>query len=120
MLCEPERFVEAIVAPSYEPAAVEILTSKPKWKASVRLMEVGPLKEQRSGWQHRPIAGGMLVQDSDETDDPESEWKTVTTARPTIEQMADLRLSWALVRHVKSNAITVVKGGTLVGAGPAK
>jgi phosphoribosylaminoimidazolecarboxamide formyltransferase/IMP cyclohydrolase len=117
VLCEPERFVEAIVAPSYEPAAVELLTTKPKWKASVRLMEVGPLKEGRSGWQYRPIAGGMLVQDSDETDDPESDWKTVTTARPTIEHMADLRFSWALVRHVKSNAITVVKGGTLVGAG---
>jgi phosphoribosylaminoimidazolecarboxamide formyltransferase/IMP cyclohydrolase len=117
VLCEPERFVEAIVAPSFEPAVVEMLTTKPKWKANVRLMEVGPLKEDRAGWQHRPIAGGVLVQDSDETDDPESEWKTVTIARPTIEQMADLRLSWALVRHVKSNAITIARSGALVGAG---
>jgi phosphoribosylaminoimidazolecarboxamide formyltransferase / IMP cyclohydrolase len=117
VLSEPERFVEAIVAPSYEAAAIEILTTKPKWKASVRLLEVGPLTEDHAGWQYRPIAGGMLVQDSDATDDPESEWKTVTTARPTIEQVANLQLAWTLVRHVKSNAITIVNGGTLVGAG---
>jgi phosphoribosylaminoimidazolecarboxamide formyltransferase / IMP cyclohydrolase len=117
VLCEPERFVEAIVAPNFEPAAIEILTTKPKWKASVRLMEVGPLKEEQAAWQYRPIAGGMLVQDSDVTDDPENEWKTVTTARPTIEQVANLRLAWTLVRHVKSNAITIVNGGTLAGAG---
>jgi phosphoribosylaminoimidazolecarboxamide formyltransferase/IMP cyclohydrolase len=117
VLCEPERFVEAIVAPSFEPAAIEILTTKPKWKASVRLLEVGLLMEERAGWQYRPIAGGMLVQDSDATDDPESEWKTVTNTQPTSAQMADLRLAWTLVRHVKSNAITIVGGGTLVGAG---
>ena len=117
VLCEPERFIEAIVARSFEPEAIEILTTKPKWKASVRLLEVGPLKEERVGWQYRPIAGGMLVQDSDAADDPESEWKVVTSTPPTAEQVADLRLAWTLVRHVKSNAITIVEGGTLAGAG---
>ena len=117
VLCEPERFVEAVVAPSFEPAAIEVVTTKPKWKASVRLLEVGPLKEEQAGWQYRPIAGGMLVQDSDDTDDPESEWKVVTSTQPTPAQLADLRLAWTLVRHVKSNAITIVESGTLIGAG---
>jgi len=117
VLSEPDRFVEAIVAPSFNPDAIEILTTRPKWKANVRLMEVGPLKGEPTSWQFRPIAGGMLVQDADASEDPESEWKVVTQPQPTSEQMADLRLAWALVRHVKSNAITIVKDGTLLGAG---
>ncbi len=117
VLAEPERFVEAIVAPSFDRAAVEVLTTKPKWKANVRLMAVGPLKEESAQWQFRPIEGGMLVQDGDVGEDPESEWKVVTETRPSADQTADLRLAWTLVRHVKSNAITVVKDGMLLGAG---
>jgi phosphoribosylaminoimidazolecarboxamide formyltransferase / IMP cyclohydrolase len=117
VLAEPDRFVEAIVAPSFEPEAIEVLTTRPKWKANVRLMEVGPLKDEPAAWQYRPIGGGMLVQDADAGEDPECDWKVVTQHQPSPEQMADLRLAWTLVRHVKSNAITIVKDGTLLGAG---
>jgi phosphoribosylaminoimidazolecarboxamide formyltransferase/IMP cyclohydrolase len=117
VLVEPDRFVEAIVAPSFEPAALEILTTRPKWKSNVRLLEVGRLNPEPSTWQYRQIAGGMLVQDADAADDPESEWKIVTTAKPTPEQLSDLRLAWTLVAHVKSNAITIVKEGMLLGVG---
>jgi phosphoribosylaminoimidazolecarboxamide formyltransferase / IMP cyclohydrolase len=117
VFCEPDRFVEAIVAPSFEPDAVEILTTRPKWKANVRLMEVGPFKAELAAWQYRQIAGGMLAQEPDSADDSESDWKVVTVARPNAAQMADLRLAWLLVRHVKSNAITIVKDEMLIGAG---
>ncbi len=117
VLTEPERFVEAIVAPDYEPAAFEILTTRPKWKANVRLMEVGPLGEPSRVWQLRHIAGGFLVQDGDTTTAPESEWRVVTTAQPTAEQLADLRFAWEVVRHVKSNAIVLAKDETLLGVG---
>jgi phosphoribosylaminoimidazolecarboxamide formyltransferase/IMP cyclohydrolase len=117
VFCEPDRFVEAIVAPSFEPDAVEILTTRPKWKANVRLMEVGPLKAESAAWQYRQIAGGILVQEPDSADDPESDWKVVTVAQPNAAQMADLRLAWLLVRHVKSNAITIAKDGMLIGTG---
>jgi len=117
VLAEPGRFVEAIVAPDYEPAALEILTTRPKWKANVRLMKVGSLNQSPDRWQLRQIEGGMLVQEGDSQPDPESEWKVVTTAEPRADQWSDLRFAWAVVRHVKSNAIVVAHGGTLWGVG---
>ena len=81
VLTEPDRFVEAIVAPDYEPAAFEILTTRPKWKANVRLMEVGPLGDEKSGWEFRHVAGGFLVQDGDTAADSEREWTVATRAQ---------------------------------------
>jgi phosphoribosylaminoimidazolecarboxamide formyltransferase/IMP cyclohydrolase len=117
VLTEPDRFVEAILAPAFEPAALEILTTRPKWKANVRLMEVGPLVDQSPEWQFRHIAGGFLVQDGDVTTDPEGEWKVVTRLKPTNSQMADLRFAWSVARHVKSNAILLVKDRIVLGVG---
>ncbi|NQT35849.1 MAG: bifunctional phosphoribosylaminoimidazolecarboxamide formyltransferase/IMP cyclohydrolase [Planctomycetes bacterium] len=117
VLAEPGLFIEAIVAPDFSPEALEILTTKPKWKANVRLMQVGQLEGGRSEWIHRPIEGGFLVQQADVTADDENEWKVVTEAQPTPGQMADLRFAWAMVRHVKSNAIVICKDQALWGAG---
>ncbi len=72
-LAEPGLFVEAIVAPDFEPAALEILTTRPKWKSNVRLMKVGPLEEPPVDFQLRQIEGGMLVQQADFEPDPELE-----------------------------------------------
>jgi phosphoribosylaminoimidazolecarboxamide formyltransferase/IMP cyclohydrolase len=117
VLAEPDRFVEAIVAPDYEPAALQILTTRPKWKANVRLMKVGTLSEPPADWQLRQIEGGMLVQQADFEPDPEVEWKVVTEGRPREREWSDLRFAWALVRHVKSNAIVVAQNGSAVGVG---
>lgn len=117
ILAEPGRFVEAIVAPDFEPGAIEILTTRPKWKANVRLLAVGRLDEGAAGWDLRRIRGGLLVQDADTGADPEGEWTVVTTARPNATQMADLRFGWSLVRHVKSNAIVLAMQQSLVGVG---
>ncbi len=75
VLAEPERFVEAIVAPDFDAEALEILTTRPKWKASVRLMKAGSLDAPPAGWQLRQIEGGMLVQQADTQADPQSEWR---------------------------------------------
>lgn len=117
LLSEPGLFVEAIVAPDYQPAALEILTTRPKWKANVRLMKVGPLDAPPAEIQFRPIEGGVLAQQGDIHADPESEWKVVTSMEPRAEQWADLRFAWNIVRHVKSNAIVMVKDCSLVGVG---
>ncbi len=117
VLAEPGRFVEAIVAPDFEPAALEILTTRPKWKANVRLMKVGPLDDAQSHWQLRQIEGGVLVQETDTAADPQSEWKVVTSVQPQDDQYADLRFAWAICRHVKSNAIVIAKDRTLLGTG---
>jgi phosphoribosylaminoimidazolecarboxamide formyltransferase/IMP cyclohydrolase len=117
VLAEPGRFVEAIVAPDYEAAALEILTTKPKWKANVRLMKVGPLDDAQARWHLRQIEGGVLVQDADNGLDSPSEWKVVTAAEPRADAWDDLRFAWTIVRHVKSNAIVVARAATLLGVG---
>ncbi len=117
VLCEPGMFIEAIVAPDFDEAAVEILTTRPKWKANVRLLKVGNLDSAPSTWASRCLDGGLLLQDADVLDDPEDEWKVVTDAKPTDAQMDDLRFAWAMARHVKSNAIVLCKDRMLLGAG---
>jgi len=117
VLSEPGLFIEAIVAPDFQPEAVQILTSRPKWKANVRLMKVGRLDQPRAAWAYRWLEGGLLVQDPDILPDPEADWKVVTQAQPTEEQLLDLRFAWAIVRHVKSNAIVLCKNQMLLGTG---
>ena len=82
-LAEPGRFVEAIVAPSFTPEAFEILTTKPKWKANVRLLAVGAIEPGRGERELRQISGGMLCQTADDLPDDESMWEIVTATRPT-------------------------------------
>jgi phosphoribosylaminoimidazolecarboxamide formyltransferase/IMP cyclohydrolase len=116
-LAAPGLFIEAIVAPSFNPAALEILTTRPKWKSNVRLLAVGPLDAAPAPLACRPMEGGMLVQEADVLPDPESDWKVVTTAAPSDGLLADLRFGWSMVRHVKSNAIVLAKDTSLVGCG---
>lgn len=117
VLCEPGLFIEAIAAPSFDAEALTLLTTKPKWKANVRLLALGALGEPTAWTEYRRIAGGMLVQAADSLPDPEQEWKIVTKAQPTDAQLADLRFGWAVVRHVKSNAIVIAKESMLLGTG---
>ena len=65
VLAEPGRSSRRSSRPTSTPAALEILTTKPKWKANVRLMKVGPLDAAGRDWQLRQIEGGMLVQEAD-------------------------------------------------------
>jgi phosphoribosylaminoimidazolecarboxamide formyltransferase/IMP cyclohydrolase len=117
LLATPGLFIEAIVAPDFEPAALQVLTTKPKWKANVRLMAAGQLEVPPATINYRHIEGGMLVQEADVLADPEAEWKVVTQTTPPAALMADLRFGWSIVRHVKSNAIVLAKGGSLIGCG---
>ena len=116
-LATPGLFVEAIVAPGYEDAALEILTTRPKWKQNVRLMDVGPLDAPPAAIHLRHIDGGLLVQQADIQPDDETQWKTVTQSEPTAPQLEELRFAWAVMRHVKSNAIVLCQNRMLCGAG---
>jgi phosphoribosylaminoimidazolecarboxamide formyltransferase / IMP cyclohydrolase len=117
VLAEPGRFVEAIVAPGYSAEALEILTTRPKWKSNVRILEVGELGSRDAALEVRQIAGGLLVQQSDNQPEPESEWQVVTNTKPSDAQLAELRFAWAIVRYVKSNAIVVTKNRAVWGVG---
>ena len=85
-LCEPDRFVEAIVAPEFTPEAFEILTTKPKWKANVRLLAVGEIEPGHGNRELRQISGGMLCQTADDLPDDEASGKSSPNTEPTEAQ----------------------------------
>ena len=117
-LCEPNRFIEAIIAPGYNEDAFEALTTRPKWRKNVRLLECpGMLESVAKTADYRRVSGGLLVQDRDLEPDPTDEWKVVTQARPASEQQRDLNFAWLVCKHVKSNAIVFAKDGSIVGVG---
>ncbi|GMQ80531.1 MAG: bifunctional phosphoribosylaminoimidazolecarboxamide formyltransferase/IMP cyclohydrolase [Planctomycetia bacterium] len=117
-LCQPNQFVEAIVAPEFQPEALEILTTKPKWKTNVRLLAVADADRGASRRRElRAIDGGLLVQEADDDDDPQQAWQDVTERKPTESQRNDLRFAWSVCRHVRSNAIVLGKNQAVVGVG---
>jgi phosphoribosylaminoimidazolecarboxamide formyltransferase/IMP cyclohydrolase len=116
-LATGDFFIEAIVAPDFTSEAQEILTTKPKWKKNVRLLKVGELGPSSPAWEYRYLVGGILVQEVDNQADDESKWTVATKAQPDEATMAELRFGWAMVRHIKSNAICLSKDLSLVGVG---
>ena len=119
-LCEPNRFIEAIIAPGYDDDAIEALTTRPKWKQNVRLMvstKILAAGFSAPEYDLRRVSGGLLMQDRDNQPDPTGEWKCVTEREPTAEELADLKFSWKVCKHVKSNAIVFAKEGAIVGVG---
>lgn len=117
VLCEPGRFIEAIIAPDFEAGAVGILTTKPKWKSNVRLMQVGAIQPLENEMSVRFVAGGALVQESDTLPAFHSQWETVTDIDVEDDLWDDLHFGWEMVRHVKSNAIVLAKDTALIGVG---
>ena len=116
-MCVPGRFIEAIIAPAYDDAALQILTTKPKWKNNVRLMQVEFSDADSGAPEYRRVSGGLLVQDRDDLPQSDAAWRVVTSRQATAQELADLRFAWAVCRHVKSNAIVFAKDGMLLGAG---
>ena len=103
VLAAPGLFVEAIVAPHFDAGAMEILTTKPKWKANVRLMEVGELDRAPPRWTYRYLDGGVLMQEADVLPDPEEIWQVVTDgqAQRRPDGRASLRLGNGAAREVE-------------------
>ena len=118
-IAEPGRFVEAIIAPDFSEAAFEILTTRPSWKNSVRLMRAGALDagERGGAMSMRPIEGGMLRQSADLGDDGFEQGQPVTDKAVTEQQLRDLAFAWRMVKHVRSNAIVLVDDAALIGVG---
>lgn len=106
-------FLEIIIAPSFSAEALEILRSK----KNLRLLEVPMHREGGVQRQLVSINGGLLTQDLDtETAEVKIDM-TVTENRPSTAQLEDMNFGWRIVKHVKSNAIVVVKDKQTVGVG---
>jgi len=122
-------FAEVVIAPDFDPAAIEILTGK--WK-NIRLLRCAPpswaaggpgATRSRSGspdFEFRPVSGGMLAQTWDRIDAPGDDpaaWELKTGEAADAATLADLAFAWRAVRAVKSNAILLAKDGASVGVG---
>ncbi|MBA2274558.1 MAG: bifunctional phosphoribosylaminoimidazolecarboxamide formyltransferase/IMP cyclohydrolase [Actinobacteria bacterium] len=104
-----EVFTEVVCAPDFSGEALEVLRTK----KSLRVMRVEPGLPATS---LRSVTGGWLVQSPDGID-PAEDARIVTTREPIPAEWSDLRFAWTVARHVKSNAIVLVKDGAAVGIG---
>lgn len=110
-----EIFLEAIIAPGFDPKALEIL----KAKRDLRILKTPPLTHSypQGGFDLRKVVGGLLVQDRDLGRVSMDQWKVVTKRRPTEEEMRAMAFGWKVAKHVKSNAIVLVREDRTIGIG---
>jgi phosphoribosylaminoimidazolecarboxamide formyltransferase / IMP cyclohydrolase len=107
-----QQFVEVVIAPHVAPQARTAFAGK----ASVRVLEVA-LNAGGNELDMKRVGGGLLVQTPDALDVPASSLRTVTRAKPTAAQLADLLFAWRVAKFVKSNAIVFCKDGMTIGVG---
>jgi len=105
-------FYEIVMAPGYDADALELL----KRKRDVRIL-VMPAPTAGAALDIRYVGGGFLVQTADRVPEGQVKMNTVTKRAPTPEEVADLLFAWRAVKHVKSNAIVLIKNKALLGMG---
>ncbi len=107
-------FIECVVAPYFDNNAKEILSKK----KNLRLLELKAESIKKADKNHiRSVLGGLLIQDLDEPNPDQKEWKTVTKLIPTEKEMNDLSFAWKIVKHIRSNAIAVASDKQSLGIG---
>ncbi len=106
-------FVEIVLAPDFEPAALEILTRK----KNLRVLELGQIPGRNPRLTYRYIGGGLLVQDADIKTISPDDLVVVTKTKPSETEIETMLFGWKVLKHVKSNAILVAKGNTTAGIG---
>jgi len=106
-----EVFTEVVVAPGYEPEALEVLTAK----KNLRVMSAN--QASAFPFDLRPVDGGLLVQQPDVVAPRTDQWQVVTEAQPSDVQWADLEFAWKVCAAVSSNAIVYAKDLQAFGIG---
>ena len=106
-------FIEAVIAPGYSQEALDILTQK----QNIRLLAAAMPERGQRQQDVKKVSGGVLVQDRDTAQVPQTEMKVVTKSQPTAQQWEQLLFAWKVVKHVKSNAIVVAKDDQTLGVG---
>ena len=107
------QFVEVIVAPAVEKAALDALREKP----NVRVLEAGEWTGGAAGYDLKKVSGGLLVQSADDGRISPDALKTVTDRAPDAHQVRDLLFAWQVAKYVKSNAIVFCKDSMTIGIG---
>jgi phosphoribosylaminoimidazolecarboxamide formyltransferase/IMP cyclohydrolase len=106
------QFVEVLIAPDYEPAALEYATKK----ANVRVLRI-PAGDARNNYDTKRIGSGLLIQSADNRGMTIDELKTVTQRAPTAAELRDMLFAWRVAKYVKSNAIVYAKDERTIGVG---
>jgi phosphoribosylaminoimidazolecarboxamide formyltransferase/IMP cyclohydrolase len=108
-------FLEAIIAPDFDKKALEVLRTK----KDLRILQSPPLHPNypRSGLDLKKVVGGLLVQTRDLGKVPMDQWKVVTKRKPTESELKAMAFGWKVAKHVKSNAIVLVREDRTVGIG---
>ena len=104
---------DIVVAPEYEPEALEILRKRKR----TRVLAVSPNESSIVDLDARLVSGGALLQATDAVEEDPASWKVVTERSPVEAELEDLAFAWKAVKHIKSNAIVLAKDNTLVGMG---
>jgi phosphoribosylaminoimidazolecarboxamide formyltransferase/IMP cyclohydrolase len=110
-------FYEIVIAPKYEPDALELLKTKKDMRILVAELPPGYSKAEPVYLDFRRVRGGFLVQTSDSVPETQVNMKVMTKRQPTKEEISDLLFAWRAAKHIKSNAIVLAKNKTLVGMG---
>ena len=108
-----QMFLEIILAPSFEDKAFEILSRK----KNIRLMTFKKEAQKENTRKFVAVSGGILVQDTDRAVTVAEDCRCVTEKQPTETEMKDMLFGFKVVKHVKSNAIVIVKDGQTLGVG---
>ncbi len=111
-------FLEIIIAPSFTPEAVEILSQK----KNLRLLELPTISQKMdiNAFDMKKVMGGLLVQQRDTELFHDEDWTVVTEKAPTEQEIEDMKFAWKVVKHTKSNAIAIAKNNMSLGAGPGQ
>ena len=106
------QFVEVLIAPNYEPAALDYCAKK----ANVRVLRI-PHGDGMNNYDSKRIGSGLLLQSSDNRGMTAGELKQVSKRAPTEAELRDLLFAWRVAKYVKSNAIVYAKDGATIGVG---
>ena len=106
-------FVEIVLAPSFEPEALDIF----KKKKNLRVLEIGDFGKRSPKLEVRNIDGGLLIQGSDLKTLTLDHLNTVTKIKPSDQDIKTALFTWKVLRHAKSNGILIAKGNTTIGLG---
>ena len=99
------QFIEVLLAPAFDPAALEILTAK----KNVRLLELPEWPAPSHEVEAKPVIGGQLVQTRDVVSETRADMRAMGAAQPSEAQWEDLLFAWRVCRHVRSNAIVIAR-----------
>ncbi len=107
------QFVEVIIAPEFEPAALKVLASK----ENIRVLQAAERSAEIRQLNLKRVSGGLLIQDNDIGRLKQDALKVVTKRQPTELELRDLFFAWPVVKHVKSNAIVYARDQRTIGIG---